>query len=596
MKTGRLQKKIAEILILLTIIHTVLLGTYFGFVIVGNIKKEVQNTIDAKNAQISTQVDHVNELVSHYSTAFLENENVHEIIGNCDFAKNSYDTSIASKELDSFFASLFSNSYDAKGCMVFPKKGEPYVFYNFFDEIIFPKDDLEEIKKSLSSTSGEIVWLGKHTFKTLYNEEEDYFIVGRTLRNLNDDMSISLEKIADIAYIFKMKDLTSFNINSRDNKEIMIVLNPKKQVAYSSLDNEMTSGVISELISLDNSLETEFLTINYKSLSIFAKVSTTSLTGWYVIAGNGDFHIGHEIFKAIGIMVCIFLAGIFFVNILFNIEIKKLFRPIKDITEAMEKIGKKDFNIHLEAENAGELGVICDGINHMSRELDTLFKKTVLIEKQKKKEQIKALQYQMNPHFLYNTLASLKMLAIQHEEDTIAQNIEALSRLLKNTLTRSTDLITIENELNNIKDYMHLQQFRYKNGIEVIYDTDEKVFEASIPNLLIQPLVENAIMHGLSEKINCKERAVLKISAKMDNENVKICIYDNGAGFDTNNISRNMSVGNNIGIKNINDRIKLIFGEEYGLTIKSEISKFTEAQIIIPYKKFLETEDINEKA
>lgn len=357
MKTGRLQKKIAEILILLTIIHTVLLGTYFGFVIVGNIKKEVQNTIDAKNAQISTQVDHVNELVSHYSTAFLENENVHEIIGNCDFAKNSYDTSIASKELDSFFASLFSNSYDAKGCMVFPKKGEPYVFYNFFDEIIFPKDDLEEIKKSLSSTSGEIVWLGKHTFKTLYNEEEDYFIVGRTLRNLNDDMSISLEKIADIAYIFKMKDLTSFNINSRDNKEIMIVLNPKKQVAYSSLDNEMTSGVISELISLDNSLETEFLTINYKSLSIFAKVSTTSLTGWYVIAGNGDFHIGNEIFKAIGIMVCIFLAGIFFVNILFNIEIKKLFRPIKDITEAMEKIGKKDFNIHLEAENAGELGV-----------------------------------------------------------------------------------------------------------------------------------------------------------------------------------------------------------------------------------------------
>lgn len=595
-KTGRLQKKIAEILILLTIVHTVLLGTYFGFVIAGNIKNEVQNTIDVRNAQISTQVDHINELVSRYSTALLENENIRSIITTCDFSKDSYYTSIASMELDRFFGSLFANSYDAKGCIVFSEKGNTYVFRNALDEVIFPQKDLKSMKNTLSATSGQIVWLGKQTFKNLYNEKEDYFIVGRSLRDLSDERGASFEKIADIIYLFKMKDLTPFNINSENHKEIMIVLNPKKEIGYSSLDKETTDGITAELMTSDGELKTEFSTVNYKSLRIFAKTSVTSLTGWYVIAGNGDFHLENEILKAIGIMISIFLIGIFFVNLLFNIEIKKLFRPIKSITDAMEKIGKKDFNIHLEAENAGELGVICDGINQMSQELDSLFKKTVLIEKQKKTEQIKALQYQMNPHFLYNTLASLKMLAIQHDEETIAQNIEALSRLLRNTISRSTDLITIEDELDNIKDYICLQQFRYKDGVEVVYDTDAEVFEASIPNLLMQPLVENAIMHGLSEKINCRERAILKISAKKENDNVRITIYDNGVGFDKNNISHNVNVGNNIGIKNINDRIKLIFGEEYGLTIKSEISYFTEAQIIIPYKKLSETEGSNEKA
>lgn len=586
MKTGRLQKRISGILILLTVFHTVILGTYFAFVIAGNIKKEVQNTINVKSTQISAQVDHINELVSHYSTVLLENESARDILEECDFSKNSRDTAIAANSLDRLFSSLFTDSYDARGCILFPKKGGPYIFKNSLDEVIFTAEYLNELDDVLKKSGGQIVWFGKHTFENLYGEKEDYFIVGRSLRDYSSLMEKSFEKVADVCYIFKARDIISFDLGNENDEEILIILNPKRETVYSSLENEETKNALNALLQRgeNNSFSADFETINLKTEHIFAKSTVTPLTGWYVITGNKNLRLEYQIIKAVGIMLLVFIISVLVVNFLFNMEIKKLFKPIKSITEAMEKIGKKNFDICLETKEVGELGIICDGINQMSKELDSLFKKTILIEKQKKAEQIKALQYQMNPHFLYNTLASLKMLAIQKDEDEIAQNIEALSRLLRNTISRSSDLITIEDELNNIKDYILLQQFRYKNGITVSYDVEEDVLNASVPNLLIQPLVENAIIHGLSEKINRKQYALLKISVKREGNNVKINIYDNGTGYSPADGDKGLKVGNRVGIKNINDRIKLIYGEEYSLGIDTKIGEFTDAQIIIPYK------------
>lgn len=583
MKAGRLQKRISEILILLTVFHTAILGTYFGFVIAENIKKEMQNTINVKSTQISAQVDHINELVSHYSTVLLENESIRNVLEICDFSKSSIETAKASRNLDMLFSSLFTDSYDAKGCIIFPNQGSPYIYKNSLDEVIFTSEYLNNLEEGLANSSGQIVWFGKHTLENLYGEKEDYFIVGRSLKDFTQTGK-NFKKIANVCYIFKAKDIVSFDLTTESHDEILIILNPKRQTAYSSLNNEDTKNVSDNILSDNEVFSADFKTIKLKSMQIFAKVSVTPLTGWYVITGNKDFRLGYEILKSVGIMFLVFIVSIFVVSFLFNIEIKRLFKPIKEITEAMEKIGKKNFNIQLETKDAGELGVICDGINQMSKELDSLFEKTVLIEKQKKAEQIKALQYQMNPHFLYNTLASLKMLAIQHDENDIAQNIEALSRLLRNTISRSAELITIEDELNNIKDYIVLQQFRYKNGINATYDVDTEALSATIPNLLIQPLVENAIIHGLSEKINRKQYALLKITIKRINDCVKINIYDNGTGFSEKDTKTNLNVGNSIGIKNINDRIKLIYGEEYAVKITSEVGKFTDAQIIIPYK------------
>lgn len=586
MKTGRLQKRISGILILLTVFHTVILGTYFGFVIAGNIKKEVQNTINVKSTQISAQVDHINELVSHYSTVILENESVRDILESCDFSGNSRDTAIAANSLDKLFGSLFTDSYDAKGCILFPQKGDPYIFKSSLDEVIFTPEYLNELDGILKKSGGQIVWFGKHTFENLYGEREDYFIVGRSLRDYSTVMEKSFERVANICYIFKARDIISFDVSDSNDEEVLIILNPKRETAYSSLNSEDTKNALDAFLHRgeNNSFSTDFETVNLKSTHIFAKSTVTPLTGWYVITGSKNLRLEYQIVKAVGIMLLVFIISILVVNFLFNMEIKRLFKPIKSITEAMEEIGKKNFNIRLETKEAGELGIICDGINQMSKELDNLFKKTVLVEKQKKAEQIKALQYQMNPHFLYNTLASLKMLAIQRDESEIAENIEALSRLLRNTISRSSDLITIEDELNNIKDYILLQQFRYKNGITVSYNVGEDALNASVPNLLIQPLVENAIIHGLSEKINRKQLALLKISVKREEGSIKINIYDNGVGFSPEKDGTELKVGNRVGIKNINDRIKLIYGEEYSLTIDTKIGKFTDAQIIIPYR------------
>lgn len=225
-----------------------------------------------------------------------------------------------------------------------------------------------------------------------------------------------------------------------------------------------------------------------------------------------------------------------------------------------------------------------------------------------KQSELTALQSQINPHFLYNTLESIRGQALIDDNEEIAKMVEALSAFFRYSISRKGNLVTLRDELANIKNYMLIQRYRFNNrfSLEVIVDEeDEEAYEYLIPKLIIQPIVENAIFHGLEEKM---EGGKVIIEVIVTETSLILTISDNGGGIESAALkklnerihSSNMRLedGNTkqqrntgIALPNIHKRIQLLFGEEYGVNVYSTIGQGTDVEITVPVNYRREEED-----
>jgi len=261
-------------------------------------------------------------------------------------------------------------------------------------------------------------------------------------------------------------------------------------------------------------------------------------------------------------------------------------RPIKGLIKNMALVEKGQFdNLYIVNSN-DEVGLLSKRFNIMSLELKGLVDKIYQKEKEKFEAEMNALQAQINPHFLYNTLNSIKWIAAMQKSEKIVQLIESLICMLRYATHKVGDMVTIGEEVENVKNYVTIQQVRYYNKLSVQYDIDENLKRNKIIKFTVQPIVENAVFHGLSTR---EEGGMIKIEIKRHEEDILITVEDNGVGMDKEtiekvnwNISNFKEKFNNIGISNVNSRLKMQFGEKYGVRFESEAGKGTKFFILIP--------------
>ena len=206
------------------------------------------------------------------------------------------------------------------------------------------------------------------------------------------------------------------------------------------------------------------------------------------------------------------------------------------------------------------------------------------------------LQNQINPHFLYNTLENIRARAILDDNEIIADMTEALSRFFRYNISKRTDVVKLSEELDNIRTYMHIQQYRFSNKFDFqvfIHDEDASVLNAQIPKMTLQPVVENAIFHGMENKIG---KGHIEIHIESDVENVYVLIEDDGVGMDEKALKElreklsqkadgQWAVGHGsdgIAMRNVNNRLKLFFGESYGISVSSTENVGTEVELVLP--------------
>lgn len=287
------------------------------------------------------------------------------------------------------------------------------------------------------------------------------------------------------------------------------------------------------------------------------------------------------------------IAIIFFYCIVIGLALsflisRQLGRPILHLIDHLGLVAQGDFTSDPSIESNDEIGTIGRQINQMSSQINTLMETRIQGEKEKKDLEIKMLQAQINPHFLYNTLDSIKWIATMQRNSGIVQMVTSLSSLLKNMAKGFNEKVTLAQELDFLRDYVVIEKVRYLELFDLQIQVDEpSLYQAKIIKLTLQPLVENSIFNGIEPS---GRPGLIEIHAWTEENVLKVSVTDNGIGMaeeqvkrlltDTSRVTKSTMSG--IGLPNVDRRFKLVYGEDYGLTIESQLDSFTRITVSLP--------------
>lgn len=264
---------------------------------------------------------------------------------------------------------------------------------------------------------------------------------------------------------------------------------------------------------------------------------------------------------------------------------RTIIRPVKELMGVCTKVAKGDFDAHVEIRRGDEFGKLGETFNRMLEQINHLFDQERADEKRKAELEYQILEAQINPHFLYNTLDSIKWLAVMQGVDNIGEMSTALINLLQYNLGKAKEDTILRNEVESVRNYITIQKYRYSDIFEFTTSIDEEAANCRVLRFILQPLVENSIIHGFGED---RSNYRVHISARIYEDRLHIKVIDNGTGMDQESmqlLNRNEKKGtrfSKIGVKNIRERLKLYFGEEAELVFDSEPNVATIAEIILP--------------
>lgn len=253
--------------------------------------------------------------------------------------------------------------------------------------------------------------------------------------------------------------------------------------------------------------------------------------------------------------------------------------PIQHMVEICQAISEGQLDTRIQDQGSDELSYLSDNIDGMVTEIQLLLEQRQQSEAKKRELELKMLQYQINPHFLFNTLNTLRLVAQMNQDKVVAEGIRSLSELLKNTLINDQEFITIREEIDNLKHYFSIQAIRYAGSFHVNYDISEEVTSCLLPKLILQPLAENSVLHGSYNDGSIME---IYIKCRRVGNDILLEVRDEGKGFDMNDQAGPQKGLGGIGNRNVNDRIHLYFSDKYGLTITSSPGIGTCCQVLIP--------------
>nr|WP_303016202.1 sensor histidine kinase [Holdemania massiliensis] len=295
-------------------------------------------------------------------------------------------------------------------------------------------------------------------------------------------------------------------------------------------------------------------------------------------------------------VVWIFLLGLtIFAAILLS---RTISQPLAQLCQTMNKAGGGDLTIRAQAQGSDEIAMLAHSFNKLTAQLQQLMNQLLRNEKQKRRAELRILQAQINPHFLYNTLDMLHWMAYDHEDQDMLQLISTLSSFYRISLSRGDEFIPLPRELDHVRYYLEIQKMRFEDQFDFTIQADAQTEPLLMLKLLLQPLAENAVIHGIKP---CPHRCQLTIEACRNGDVVKIRVSDNGVGIQEETLQelrQAMEEGQSragFGLVNVHQRIRLTYGADYGLTLDSGIGQGTTITLRIPAikeKKHVESIDL----
>lgn len=285
-------------------------------------------------------------------------------------------------------------------------------------------------------------------------------------------------------------------------------------------------------------------------------------------------------FMITGNVMAIILLIVFSI-IITSILSRVMVSGLEKLRANMEEVEKGNMEIKVKSNNEDEVGALIRGFEKMIVQIKTLIEDVYESRLIQKDYEMKALQAQINPHFLYNSLSLINWMALESDQEEISKITLSLSMFYRTALNKGKNILKVRDEIKNMRSYLDIQLMMHDYEFDVDIQIDEDISDYNILNLILQPLIENAIDHGIDLKTD--GRGCIKITGKKQNDEIVLIVSDNGVGMSKEQAESILSnKSNGYGVKNVNERIKLYYGEQYHLKIESEIGIGTKVEITIP--------------
>ncbi|MFD2614136.1 cache domain-containing sensor histidine kinase [Paenibacillus gansuensis] len=365
-----------------------------------------------------------------------------------------------------------------------------------------------------------------------------------------------------------------------------IVYHPQQELIYSGIKYENVEQALKYTYGtyIDNSDgEDRLITIK-----------TTDMVGWKIVGVSYMDEIVTAKKEIGSFMIWLLPFLLLFILLISAYMSARISNPIKRLERSMAKVEQGDFEIMLPVRGDDEVGRLSRRFNIMVSRIRELMGEIIQEQEAKRRGELEVLQSQIHPHFLYNTLNSVVRMAGGGKSEDVIQMITALSKFFRISLSKGKHSITVEEELEHVRNYLIIQKFRYKNKFEFEIKADQEVLSYTTLKLILQPLVENAIYHGIEMMADTGH---IEITAKLAGEELVFHVRDDGLGIPPEKLAALRSGagpgegdGSGVGVRNVDERIKLYYGNKYGLRITSEIEEGTDVEITIPSRKAVDSE------
>lgn len=369
------------------------------------------------------------------------------------------------------------------------------------------------------------------------------------------------------------------------DKSGKIIYHPKQQLLYNGLTEERTGEV------LEYGRDGYFITEEEGDGKLYT-VSVSEKTGWRVVgvADISELMKNKKETESIYVLTAAVLLGI--AMVLSTFFATAITRPIKELKDSMKEVEKGNFDDTVTIRSGSEIDSLGNSFNLMTAKIRQLMEQNIYEQEEKRKSELKALRSQINPHFLYNTLDSIIWMAEGGKNKEVVRMTSALAKLLRQSISNDNERIPLEKEVDYAGSYLIIQKMRYKDKLEYEIEVEEDIKKEEIINLILQPLVENAIYHGIKYK---GSKGLIRIVGYGEDDKIILKVIDNGIGMDEETLkgifdkSKAVEGSNGVGIHNVQTRLCLYYGAEYGLHFESTLGEGTTVTVTIP-RNFREEE------
>jgi len=526
------------------------------------------------------------------------------IVGQLGESVDSYLRN-AMKVSDSIYYNVIKNTDISNDDI---KRGMNLIYVNndnMIDDIalISGKGELIESMPALR-LKDNINVLEKDFFKKSMAESEYINFSMPHIRDLFDRNENSYSWVISLSRAVEVTDegkatqaLLLINLNYRYFEEIfsnvnlgnggyVYLTNDRGDIIWHQKQNEIYSGRFNEDNKYAATLKDGITVENLRGKNITLNVRTIGYTGWKLVGVTPSAALGIDGIKFR--FFVLFVADLFlFLLAMINAFISdKISNPIKRLDGSVREIESGNLDVEIVPSGSYEVEHLGKSIKNMLGRIKVLMSDLVAEHNAKRKSEFDTLQSQINPHFLYNTLDIIVWMIENENSDKAVNIVTALAKFFRISLSKGKNIITVKDEVEHVRNYLMIQNMRFKNRFEYSIDVDEKVLSYSSLKLMLQPLVENAIYHGMEFMDGDGE---IDVKVFKDDDSLYFTITDNGLGMSEDMVETLLSKdfvpskkGSGIGVKNVNERIKLYFGSEYGLKVESEPDEGTKITIHLP--------------